>query len=184
LFNCFSFFISFLKEWGPPGFGCDFNFLWARCLNFYFDRPQQDLYYGTAYVFAFWQDMTGVHKSFHKNNPPASNILGFSSLIKFYNLLNKHVNTLYLLGGVMQRHLKITGEAYLWILAVDSCLSVQHKNVSVFYNVIRLELLGSWMGGTCRWEGKNNKFMVRYTGKLYANGNEVSDSGKRKRKII
>jgi len=69
--------------------------------------------------------MTGDNKSFHKNNPSVSNILGFPSLIKLYILLNKHVNTLYLLGGVMQRHLKIIGEAYLWILAVgSSCLSV------------------------------------------------------------
>jgi hypothetical protein len=35
------------------------------------------------------------------------------------------------------------------------------------------------MGGTCRSEGKNNKFMVRCTGKSYANGTEVSDSGKK-----
>jgi len=40
------------------------------------------------------------------------------------------------------------------------------------------------MGGTCRSEGTNNKFMEGYTGKPYANGNEVSDSGKRKHKII
>jgi hypothetical protein len=26
------------------------------------------------------------------------------------------------------------------------------------------------MGGTCRSEGRNNKFMVGYTGKPYANG--------------
>jgi hypothetical protein len=58
-----------------------------------------------------------------------SNILGFSSLTKISNLLNKHVNTVHLLGGVMQRHLKILSAAYLWILGVESnCLSLQHKN--------------------------------------------------------
>jgi hypothetical protein len=34
------------------------------------------------------------------------------------------------------------------------------------------------MGGTCRSEGRKNKFMVRYTGKPYANETEVSGSGK------
>ena len=68
-------------------------------------------------------------KNFSKNNLSASNILGSSSLIKFSNLLNKRVNTVHLFGRVMQRHLKIIGEVYLWILAVESsCLSMQHKN--------------------------------------------------------
>jgi len=62
--------------------------------------------------------VTGDNKNFYKNNPSANNNLGFSSLIKCYNLLNKHVKTLYLLSGVMLRHVKIIGEVYLWILAV------------------------------------------------------------------
>jgi len=35
------------------------------------------------------------------------------------------------------------------------------------------------MGATCRSEGTNNKFVVGYTGKPYAYGTEVSDSGKK-----
>ena len=43
--------------------------------------------------------------------------------------LNKHVNTLHVFSGVMQRHLKIRGQTYLWILAFEpSCLSVEHEN--------------------------------------------------------